>query len=284
MKNKEQIKMRVSICLFLLMFHFSSKAQINYSEPAISPDGKSLIYCSDKLGENAIYRSNQKGKKEKLVVNLPGYESSPNWSPDGKRICFYVMDSTGASDLFIIESDGTGLRNLSRGTFADPMGPSWIDNETIVYAVGKFPVSNIQTMNVGTQEIRDETSLQSLNYCPYFQDSILTFCRLSRSSRGIYFKRESSDTLVRISDSGEAPAISSDCQYIYYQGEVNDVTNIRRVEIETGIDIALTSNESISELPDPDNKNKYLYFQKRINGVFSIWRLNLRTLEQKKIM
>lgn len=256
----------------------------NYTEPAISPDGKELVYCSDVSGNNALYHYDLNSKKKRLLVDLPLYESCPNWSPDGKHICFYAMDTNGRSELFIIDKDGKNTTNLSNGNYKDPGFPDWKDNLDLVFAEGYFPVSNILHINTSTLDTSYYTEGNYLNYYPDINDDYLVFCRMSKSQGGIFLKNMSTGITTQMSNQGEAPILDMDNQYIYYQGKVNEITNIRRIDINTGTDIPMTSNKELTELPELTSDNKYLYFQRKINNAFSIWRLDLTSKIQEKII
>ena len=56
------------------------------AEATISPDGKKMIYTSDKDGDIELYIMNLKTGKEKRITNTPGYDGGAWFSPDGKKI------------------------------------------------------------------------------------------------------------------------------------------------------------------------------------------------------
>jgi len=56
------------------------------AEGTLSPDGKKMIYCSDKDGDLDLYVMDLKSGKEKRVTNTLGYDGGAGFSPDGKKI------------------------------------------------------------------------------------------------------------------------------------------------------------------------------------------------------
>ena len=58
--------------------------------PALSPDGKTLVYWSDRTGEYELtLRPSDGSGTERTVTNLgPGYRYKIHWSPDGRRVVF----------------------------------------------------------------------------------------------------------------------------------------------------------------------------------------------------
>lgn len=56
------------------------------AEATLSPDGKKMIYTSDKDGDIDLYVMDLKSGKEKRVTNTLGYDGGAWFSPDGKKI------------------------------------------------------------------------------------------------------------------------------------------------------------------------------------------------------
>ena len=81
-------------------------------EPAMSPDGRKIVFSSDRSGRPMIYIMNADGSGVRRLTFAGYYNSSPTWSPDGKWIAFSGGDR-GHYDIFIIKPDGTGLKRLT---------------------------------------------------------------------------------------------------------------------------------------------------------------------------
>ncbi|HWN87879.1 MAG TPA: hypothetical protein VNM35_02405, partial [Chitinophagaceae bacterium] len=56
------------------------------AEATISPDGKKMLYTSDKDGDIDLYMMDLQTGKEKRITNTPGYDGGSWFSPDGKKI------------------------------------------------------------------------------------------------------------------------------------------------------------------------------------------------------
>lgn len=56
------------------------------AEATLSPDGKKMIYCSDKDGDLELYVMDLSTGKEKRITNMLGYDGGAWFSPDGKKI------------------------------------------------------------------------------------------------------------------------------------------------------------------------------------------------------
>ncbi|MFL5600573.1 MAG: hypothetical protein ACJ78I_09275 [Gemmatimonadaceae bacterium] len=90
--------------------------QVSYVTPAVSPDGQSIAVASYVGGSwNGIYLLDRFGKGRTLLVSHSG-SGAPAWSPDGTKLSFSGTFPGPYGDygrIFIINRDGTGLRQLS---------------------------------------------------------------------------------------------------------------------------------------------------------------------------
>jgi tricorn protease len=60
-------------------------------DPAWSPDGKSIAYLSDELGEYAMHIRDQNGLGDVRKIQLsdsPTFYYSPRWSPDSRKLVY----------------------------------------------------------------------------------------------------------------------------------------------------------------------------------------------------
>jgi TolB protein len=86
--------------------------------PTLSPDGRTLLFESDRSGRNALYISDADGKNVRLLIASDGEPENGSWSVDGKRIVYH--ETVGKEfDLFVINADGTGRRNVTNSPFEE---------------------------------------------------------------------------------------------------------------------------------------------------------------------
>ena len=76
-------------------------------DPQISPDGTQVIYARTFMDLKAdVRRSNQwlvatEGKRHRPLTPGSANDSSPRWSPDGKRIAYLSQDSDGSPQIYV---------------------------------------------------------------------------------------------------------------------------------------------------------------------------------------
>jgi hypothetical protein len=98
--------------------------------PALSPDGKTLAFASNRSGENEIYRTSTTTWNPRLLGRDPARDDTqPAWSPDGRQLAW-----TSNGDVFAMNADGTGRPPVAT-TAADERDPTWSpDGRSIAYA------------------------------------------------------------------------------------------------------------------------------------------------------
>ena len=100
------------------------------SSPAISPNGRQIVFTSDRSRVATLYTMGFDGSNVRRLVNDGGLScDTGQWSPvpiDGKfRIAFrgYRVGQV-RGDIYTIAADGSDLRNLTRGR-DDNSNPTW---------------------------------------------------------------------------------------------------------------------------------------------------------------
>jgi len=137
-------------------------------DAAWSPDGTRIAFTSDRDGNGEIYVVNADGSGVRNLTNSPYWDDCPRWSPDGSRIAFsdgisiltmsadgfapravvyapnscavWSADGTkiafssdgntdGNDDIYVINADGSGLRNVTNNPAFDA-DPAWSPDGT----------------------------------------------------------------------------------------------------------------------------------------------------------
>ncbi|HET7563510.1 MAG TPA: BamA/TamA family outer membrane protein [Gemmatimonadaceae bacterium] len=105
-----------------------------YSQSSFSPNGAHLAFTAQRKGKDVLYILDVQKQKNVRRIDLPlEGVTSPSWSPDGTQLVFSGSNG-GITDLYIVNADGTGFRQLTNDKYGD-MQPQWSpDGKTIAFA------------------------------------------------------------------------------------------------------------------------------------------------------
>ena len=111
------------------------------TDPAWSPDGKSLSYASDREGSMDIWVRDVATRAERRITTTSDPEMQPVWSPDGTRIAFVTVMSASAGQLSVVNV-ATGAVTRLIGTTNGPISPGWSADGRTVFASVLRPYSS----------------------------------------------------------------------------------------------------------------------------------------------
>ncbi len=101
--------------------------------PTWVPGRLALFYVSYKLGGADIFRHNLTTGARAAFARYGGSNFSPAVSPDGSKVAM-ILSKDGWVDLYVCNSDGTGLKRLTKSP-QDESSPCWSpDGQWILYA------------------------------------------------------------------------------------------------------------------------------------------------------
>lgn len=145
-------------------------------EPAVSEDGK-LAFSSDRAGRPMIYTASGDGSNVKRITFAGVFNSSPSWSPDGKKIAF-AGQSDNNFDIFVMNADGTGMIRLTsakkpNGSMASNEDPSFSpDGRFVMYTSNRTGKNQIYISTVDGSEERRVTNDNYNYYKPKWSNNL----------------------------------------------------------------------------------------------------------------
>lgn len=145
------MKQHYLLLLVLLTIPSALDAQTcaNY-HVSVSPDGNTLYYSSNRAGNYDIYRSGLDGFSDlQRIADLPADAYAPSVSPDGSKVVFQAGAYGASSEIWIVNSDGTALTQLTNNAVHDGQPQFSPDGSTIIFeAWDGTPYPEVFTMNV----------------------------------------------------------------------------------------------------------------------------------------
>jgi len=94
-------------------------------EPNVNWVGDKIAFSSDRHGRPMIYTMNLDGSSVDRITFAGVFNSTPAWSPDGKKIAFAGQEDDHF-DIFVVDADKT---NMIRVTSARKTNGKWSNNE-----------------------------------------------------------------------------------------------------------------------------------------------------------
>jgi TolB protein len=93
----------------------------------LSPDGKRILYWVGTWTAMKLFVSDLDGSGARQLTDGSGVVWGGRWSPDGKRIAFGDKDASGLIQIYVMNADGSGRRQVTRFAAADGSAqmPAW---------------------------------------------------------------------------------------------------------------------------------------------------------------
>ena len=144
-------------------------------DPHVSQDGKQLVFVTNRLGRTRlasldISKDRKKPTGPGDVTYLTGetelHYASPKISPDGASIAVTVWQPGGYQDVWILDSRGNKLQEVSHDRAQD-FAPTWSpDGKYLYFSSDRTGIFNLYAYETGTQKLYQVTNVLGGAFTP----------------------------------------------------------------------------------------------------------------------
>jgi eukaryotic-like serine/threonine-protein kinase len=254
--------------------HFSAVTNFAgvQAQPALSPDGRSVAFVSNRDGHYNIYVGLTGGGSLVQVTNDANLKSRPAWSPDGATLAYARLNHSGLWDIWEVPA----LGGTPRRVILNATDPAWSpDGHSLAY-------ENLSDRGIWVSGSSGENPRRVAVPIYATENVRNTEPRFSPDGREIVFSVRADGPYGELEvvdlDSGKvrelthehalelSPAWSPDGRYIYFCSSGGGTMNIWKIPVNGGDSEQITAGQGDDAELDVSTDGKRI--------VFSTWRTN----------
>ncbi len=225
----------------------------------VSPDGGTVAF--DLLGD--IYLLPMQGGEARAIVSGVAWSMQPRFSPDGSAIA-YTSDAGGGNNIWIMQADGSGKRQLTHENFRLLNNPWWSPDGDYVAARKHFTTErSLGTGEIWIYHVNGGDGVAVVERPSPEHQKELGEPAFSPDGRYLYYSFNS----------------TPGSQFIYAQDSNDQIFEIRRHDLQTNVDESFVTGAGGSVRPTPSPDGRYLAFVRRTHGASTPPSLFLKDLE-----
>jgi serine/threonine-protein kinase len=193
----------------------------NDTRPAISPDGKSIAFDSNRNGNYNLYMVQPDMGSTWQIVQDDAANSYVSWSPDGNQIT-YQRGKSGNFSIYSVHLDNLLVKMISLNTDFPDYNPIWSpDGQKIAFESARSNSRDIFTMNTDGSDVFNVSGIYGLDGDPDWSPDGSKFVFTSNRSGNyeIYVmdtQGHNTKRLTRDQADDMQPTWSPDGQYIAF--------------------------------------------------------------------
>ncbi len=229
----------------------------------VSPDGSRIAF--DMLGD--IYVMPIAGGTPTRVAAGLAYDQQPRWSPDGSRLAF-VSDRGGGDNIWIMNADGSGAKQLTKEDFRLLNQPSWSPDGRYIVAKKHFTTArSLGTGEVWLYHVDGGGGVQLVKRADEKLQKELGEPTFAADGKSIYFTRNVTPGNI----------------FQYAQDSNGELFAIERYELDSGETHRVTAGNGGAVRPNPSPDGRYLAFVRRERARSKLYVRDLASGNERKL-
>ena len=132
---------------------------------APSQGAYTVAYASFGPLRTAVFIANADGTGERMLLEDPGLDSNPSFSPDGRWV-FFTSRRNGSDDIYRIRTDGSNLERLTADPAFDDQAATSPDGRHVAFVSSRSGQADIWLLDLDTRQLRNLTNHPGGDYRP----------------------------------------------------------------------------------------------------------------------
>lgn len=231
-----------------------SSGDSNDTNASLSPDGRKVVFVSDRDGNREIYTMNIDGTNPVNLTRNAVEDWTPTWSPDGKYIAFASFRD-GNWELYYMTADGSRPTRMTQNAAAE-YSPSWSpDGKQLAFVSDRDGNLEVYILTLdGAKELR-YTNNQATDQSPAWSPDgkSIAWASYRDGNMEIYVAGVEGSNLRNLTQDpvsdDQGPAWSPDSQRIAFYSNRDHGWDIHTLDIATGKRANISQGQDIEQSP-----------------------------------
>jgi len=215
------------------------------------------------------------GRGLKRITKLGGYNLSPAWSDDGKRIAFTHIAKT-RHELGIYDSESGKIKRTFKGLGSTVISPVYGPDKALYVALNRNGTTNIYSLKSDYRPGKTLVRSPYIDVSPSFDRTgeKMVFTSARAGNPHIYLLDMKTGQIKRVTTTGRYnthPCLSPDGRYVAYTHQTADGHRIFLHDLQTGREKQLTFGPGNDEYPAFGPDGYFVAFASSRTGEYKLY-------------
>jgi Tol biopolymer transport system component len=258
----------------------------NAAAPAVARTGGRMAYVVDFV-QRSIWRTSTKGGPGQAIITSTAMDTSPQYSPDGKRIAFR-SNRSGSDEIWVTDAEGKAAQRLTSINGPITGSPRWSpDGKYLAFDSRVYGNSDVFVIPAAGGKMERFTSEASNESVPsWSRDGRWIYFASDRTGKTQIWKQPAAGgPATQVTwDGGFAPMESPDGEFLYYVRGLGG-TGLYRLPARGGTEQTVLENVEWNRWGHWAVTNTGLYyFEKGTGAPNRIMFMDWKTQAQREIL